>query len=78
MNIVETGLPGVLIIEPRVFGDARGFFLESWNRQSFADAGLDLDFVQEMQTGVVIGLPDQLYRIAIAGHQFDDDRACLR
>ncbi len=47
MRIVETSLPGVLLIEPKVFGDARGFFLESWNRQTFADLGLDLDFVQD-------------------------------
>ncbi|MCB1638596.1 MAG: dTDP-4-dehydrorhamnose 3,5-epimerase family protein, partial [Thiothrix sp.] len=32
MNIIETTLPGVLILEPKVFGDERGFFLESWNR----------------------------------------------
>ncbi len=64
MNIVETTLPGVLIIEPRVFGDARGFFLESWNRQNFADAGLDLDFVQDNHSrsarGVLRGLHYQL------------------
>ena len=64
MNIIETTLPGVLIIEPRVFGDARGFFLESWNRQNFADAGLDLDFVQDNHSrsarGVLRGLHYQL------------------
>lgn len=64
MNIVETALPGVLIIEPRVFGDARGFFLESWNRQCFATAGLDLDFVQDNHSrsarGVLRGLHYQL------------------
>ncbi|WP_230279977.1 dTDP-4-dehydrorhamnose 3,5-epimerase [Croceicoccus sp. Ery15] len=47
MNIVETRLPGVLIIEPRVFGDERGFFMESWNKARFAEAGLDIDFVQD-------------------------------
>jgi dTDP-4-dehydrorhamnose 3,5-epimerase len=47
MNIIETALPGVLLIEPKVFGDARGFFLESWNRESFANLGLDSDFVQD-------------------------------
>jgi dTDP-4-dehydrorhamnose 3,5-epimerase len=64
VNIIETTLPGVLIIEPRVFGDARGFFLESWNRQNFADAGLDLDFVQDNHSrsarGVLRGLHYQL------------------
>ena len=60
MNIIETALPGVLIIEPRVFGDARGFFMETWNAAGFAAAGLDLTFVQDnhsrSQRGVLRGL----------------------
>lgn len=60
MNIIETALPGVLIIEPRVFGDQRGFFMETWNAKAFADAGLDLGFVQDnhsrSQKGVLRGL----------------------
>lgn len=64
MNIVETALPGVLIIEPKVFGDARGFFLESWNKASFAAAGLTMDFVQDNHSrsarGVLRGLHYQL------------------
>lgn len=60
MNIIETALPGVLIIEPRVFGDARGFFMETWNAAGFAAAGLDLTFVQDnhsrSQKGVLRGL----------------------
>ena len=60
MNIVETVIPGVLIIEPRVFGDARGFFLETWNAGTFAGAGLDFTFVQDnhsrSQKGVLRGL----------------------
>lgn len=60
MNIIETKLPGVLIIEPRVFGDARGFFMETWNAGAFAAAGLDLTFVQDnhsrSQKGVLRGL----------------------
>src|SRR3569832_1744103 len=47
MNIIETPLPGVLILEPKVFGDARGFFLESWNKQKLAKCGLEADFVQD-------------------------------
>ncbi len=46
MRVIETDLPGCRVIEPRVFGDARGFFYESWNKERFAEAGLDLDFVQ--------------------------------
>jgi len=64
MQVVETPLPGVRLLEPRVFGDARGFFLESWNRQTFADLGLDLDFVQDNHSrsakGVLRGLHYQL------------------
>jgi dTDP-4-dehydrorhamnose 3,5-epimerase len=60
MNIIETALPGVLIIEPRVFGDARGFFMETWNAKAFAEAGIDLAFVQDnhsrSQKGVLRGL----------------------
>ena len=47
MDVLTTRLPGVLIIEPRVFGDARGFFLESWHRERYAAAGIDVDFVQD-------------------------------
>lgn len=64
MNIEALAIPEVLLITPRVFGDARGFFLESWNRRSFAAAGLDLDFVQDnhsrSQRGVLRGLHYQI------------------
>ena len=46
MKLIETDLPGCLIIEPRVFGDERGFFYESWNKAKLAEAGLAVDFVQ--------------------------------
>ncbi|MBU3260430.1 dTDP-4-dehydrorhamnose 3,5-epimerase [Roseovarius sp. PS-C2] len=47
MNVTETKLPGVLLLEPRRFGDERGFFSESWNRKTFLDHGIDMDFVQD-------------------------------
>ncbi|HWV16997.1 MAG TPA: dTDP-4-dehydrorhamnose 3,5-epimerase [Rhodocyclaceae bacterium] len=48
MQIVKTGVEGVLVLEPKVFGDARGFFYESFNRQAFeAATGLSVDFVQD-------------------------------
>ena len=48
MNVVQTDLPEVLLLEPRVFGDARGFFLESYNRRAFREAtGIDTEFVQD-------------------------------
>jgi dTDP-4-dehydrorhamnose 3,5-epimerase len=47
MNVIETELPGVVIIEPRVFRDERGYFLETWNEATYAAAGLDLRFVQD-------------------------------
>ena len=48
MNVIPTAIPDVLIIEPKVFGDERGFFFESFNRRQFADLiGRDVDFVQD-------------------------------
>lgn len=46
MKRIETELPGCVVIEPKVFGDARGFFFEQWNAARFAEIGLDLAFVQ--------------------------------
>lgn len=64
MNVIETELPGVLILEPKVFGDARGFFLECWNRQTMAECGLPMDFAQDNHSrsarGVLRGLHYQL------------------
>lgn len=60
MNIIECAIPGPLIIEPKVFGDDRGFFMETWNAAAFASAGLDLTFVQDNHSrsskGVLRGL----------------------
>ncbi|MEL7300961.1 MAG: dTDP-4-dehydrorhamnose 3,5-epimerase [Pseudomonadota bacterium] len=47
MQITETALPGVLLLEPRRFGDARGYFSESWNRRTLAEQGITIDFVQD-------------------------------
>lgn len=47
MKITKTKLDGVVIIEPDVFGDNRGFFMESWSKKKMAEAGLDYDFVQD-------------------------------
>ena len=47
MKFESTSLGDVFLLKPRVFGDQRGFFLESWNAQTFRDAGLDLHFVQD-------------------------------
>ncbi len=60
MKLIPTAIADLVVIEPQVFGDERGFFLESWNAQKFADAGLDLDFVQDNHSrsakGVLRGL----------------------
>ena len=60
MNVIETDLPGVLILEPRVFGDDRGHFLETWNQDGYAAAGLPPTFVQDnlsySKPGVLRGL----------------------
>lgn len=47
MKIEETGLPGLKVLTPARFGDARGFFSESWSRRRMREAGIDLDFVQD-------------------------------
>jgi dTDP-4-dehydrorhamnose 3,5-epimerase len=65
MNVIATSIPDVLIIEPKVFGDARGFFFESFNLQTFQKAtGLNVDFVQDNHSrsarGVLRGLHYQL------------------
>ncbi|NVZ25275.1 dTDP-4-dehydrorhamnose 3,5-epimerase [Pseudomonas gingeri] len=65
MNVITTDLPGVLILEPKVFGDSRGFFYESFNARVFAEAtGLAVNFVQDnhsrSQNGVLRGLHYQL------------------
>jgi dTDP-4-dehydrorhamnose 3,5-epimerase len=65
MQVTSTTIPEVLILDPKVFGDARGFFSESYNRRSFQDAtGLDVDFVQDNHSrsgkGVLRGLHYQM------------------
>jgi dTDP-4-dehydrorhamnose 3,5-epimerase len=65
MNVIKTAIEGVLILEPKVFGDARGFFMESFNRKVFNDAvGHDVTFVQDNHSrsvkGVLRGLHYQL------------------
>ena len=66
MQITPTALSDVLIIEPKVFGDERGFFFESWNRRAFAAAGIDAEFVQDNHSrsgrGVLRGLHYQIER----------------
>lgn len=47
MNVTETSLPGVLLIEPRVFGDSRGFFLETFSTQRYAEADITGPFIQD-------------------------------
>ena len=47
MNVLKGEIAGLLIIEPKVHGDARGFFLETWNRGRYREVGLDVDFVQD-------------------------------
>ena len=66
MNVIETALPGVLIIEPKAFGDHRGFFLETFQVERYREAGITLPFVQDnhsrSQRGVLRGLHFQKTR----------------
>jgi dTDP-4-dehydrorhamnose 3,5-epimerase len=65
MNVIRTEIPDVLLLEPRVFADERGFFLESWNARKFNDAvGSDVQFVQDNHSrsscGVLRGMHYQI------------------
>lgn len=82
MQATPTAIPEVVILEPKVFGDDRGFFLESYNRQTFAElVGVDADFVQDNHSrsaqGVLRGLHYQIEQAqgklvrAVAGEIFD-------
>ncbi|NHA15383.1 dTDP-4-dehydrorhamnose 3,5-epimerase [Thioalkalivibrio sp. XN279] len=66
MKITETRLPGVLIFEPKVHGDARGFFVETFRQEACRAAGIELDFVQDNHSrsrrGVLRGLHAQAVR----------------
>jgi dTDP-4-dehydrorhamnose 3,5-epimerase len=64
MNVIDTNIKGAKIIEPKVFGDSRGYFFESWNKEKFSEAGIFADFVQDNESfssyGVLRGLHYQL------------------
>jgi len=81
MQVIATQHPDVLLLRPKVFGDARGFFFESYNRKAFAEIGIDAEFVQDNHSrsakGVLRGLHYQisqpqgkLVRV-VAGEVFD-------
>jgi dTDP-4-dehydrorhamnose 3,5-epimerase len=81
MNVIPTAIPGVLIVEPKVFTDARGFFYESFNRKTMQAAGITGDFVQDNHSRsarhVLRGLHYQIRQPqgklvrAVAGEIFD-------
>lgn len=60
MNVIPCEIAGLLIIEPNVFGDARGYFMESWNQKRYSEVGLNSDFVQDnvsfSRRGILRGL----------------------
>ena len=64
MEIEKTDLPGLLIVNPKIFRDERGYFYESYNQQKYQEAGIDTVFVQDNESrsvrGVVRGLHYQL------------------
>lgn len=64
MKVIPTAIPEVLLLEPKVFGDERGYFYESWNKRTFAELGIDAEFVQDnhskSQRNVVRGLHYQI------------------
>ncbi|HKQ30000.1 MAG TPA: dTDP-4-dehydrorhamnose 3,5-epimerase, partial [Burkholderiales bacterium] len=64
MKFTPTELPGVVLVEPQVFGDNRGFFMETWHALKYADGGIDVRFVQDNHSrsarGILRGLHIQL------------------
>jgi dTDP-4-dehydrorhamnose 3,5-epimerase len=81
MQFIQTSIPDVIVIEPDVFGDERGFFMETWQRTTFAANGIDYDFVQDNHSlsgkGILRGLHYQIQHPqgklvrAIRGEVFD-------
>lgn len=81
MRLRSTDLPGVVVVEPVVHEDGRGFFMETWHRDKFRAAGLDLSFVQDNHSGSVrntlrglhyqVGRPQGKLVRAVAGEIFD-------
>jgi dTDP-4-dehydrorhamnose 3,5-epimerase len=66
LNIISTSIPDVLLIEPKVFADERGFFLESYQKRKFQEAGIDAEFVQDNHSkscrGTLRGLHYQIHQ----------------
>ena len=81
MEILETDLPGVLLVQPKIFGDDRGFFMELYHQEKFREAGIPEAFVQDnlsrSQRGVLRGLHYQIQRpqgklvMVLSGEIFD-------
>ena len=81
MNFIPSAIPEVILIEPQVFGDERGFFMETYQAQRFAQAGIPTDFVQDNHSGsrqgILRGLHYQIQQVqgklvrVIAGEVYD-------
>jgi len=81
MNIIKTEIPDVRLLEPKVFGDARGFFMETYQQKIFAEAGLPVNFVQDNHSGshqgslrglhYQISMPQGKLVRAVVGEVFD-------
>lgn len=56
MNVLPTSLPGVLLIEPRIFSDPRGYFLETWNLARYGEAGITTEFIQDNLSSSTLGV----------------------
>ncbi len=64
MNIIETEIPGVLIVEPKIFGDERSYFFESWSDVKYKDAGIDCNWIQNNESQSQIGVLRGLHYLA--------------
>ena len=68
-TFTETEIPGVVVIEPQVFGDDRGYFMETYQKDQFAAAGIDKEFVQDNQSRSTRGV--------LRGLHFQKNHTCL-
>ena len=84
MQLIRTEIPEVCLIEPKVFGDARGFFYESWNRRTLSGLGIDAEFVQDNHSrsarnvlrGEITGLSEEGGRVMVRVGHADRELLC--
>ena len=77
-TFTQTEIPGVVVIEPQVFGDDRGYFMETYQKDQFAEAGIDKEFVQDNQSRSIGTAMNIMDRAASTNPRGRNTRALLR